>query len=896
MNTYLLIRASDHVIMGIGWTGMTVSVDAAGQAILTANEGATLVATFAPQHLAEETSAPDTAAPLNPPSGAGGGTVPVWRAVLSGPSRVAVSVTLGVQIPLTVAGILRALADGEVSTAGPDGTRLEIPARLFVAPVDGALECAHLVDPGTRDGVTGIWRTRIRDPLRPTIGLRAVDHLSAEPPFEIPLISVQRERVAAESGTKAARLTRLELSTIGGTLDVTGLWDSAAWDHHCVLGRDMVVRFQMAGALYPLGHRARLDDVTTRDFDATAGGAAVLRTTRVLTITEPVREQAPDGPERREFPFHRVEILQTTYTDLDRTVRPEQFPPGSGRSTHHWLKSSDGNKIEFAVRAITSTGTVNFKLPLVFVFDLRPQFDSLNDAALTATLATFYGSTSVALPGVAIDLVGAPARTAGDVHEVHGLTIAGVNSPPGMTDGYRPRCAALSVAIPALRTLLGTDAPKSMRFAKTFLSSGSASDILLALADDTINVDFTTSSDRSGGLIAPKSVANAISRSKGPVDEEFRPEKLFGDGATLLGFPLRLLLADLKAPPQITSVLTSGAAPEVTMTWTGVTLKSQVKGFETNAATLLDLDIKQGPAGSTTRCKISKFTLAFPPERSVLRLSLESLEYLQTEGQPPNLTLTGPALSFDGDLKFIDDLKSVMSSFGTAGKLVKISPSAISVGYSLTALPITSGAFVLRNIAFNIGINVPFQGPPSITLGFSSRAVPFQLSVLMFGGTGYAQIALNKHGIETFEAALEFGALVAIDFLIARGEVHALGGVRFELLADRTVNVTGYLRIGGSVDVLGLVSVSIELIIALSYRSATNALVGRATLVIVVDLTLWSDSMEIDSGEWYFAGSRSRRRLDDATGFDRWKSYRKAFIATTQRNTGVAKFAYEADA
>ena len=904
MNTYLLIRASDHIVLGIGWTRMTTSVDAEGRAILTANENATLVATFAPQHVAEETSSPRTEAPLNPPSAAEGGTVPAWQAVLSGPSRLTVTVAPGVKIPLTVAGILKALADGDVSTTGPDGTRLEIPARLFITPVDGtgALECTHLVDPGTRDGVTGMWRTRIRNSSASAMGLRAVDYLRGDPTFRIPLTSAQRKIVVDQSGEKAAQLTRLELSTIGGTLDVASPWINAEWDHHCVLGRDMAVRFQMSGALYPLGHRAKLLEYTIRDFDAdrTAGGAAVLRTVRVLTITEPVRDQSPDGRVRREFPFHRVEILQSTYTDLDITTTPETFTVGGTTfGTHHWLRDGNGRNISFAVRATTSTGTVDFALPLVFVIDHRPRFDSLSDAALTRKLKSFYGSTPVQLPGIAIDLVGATTRLAGDVHEVHGITIAGVEIAPGLTDGYRPRCAALSVAIPALRTLLGTGAPQLMKFAERFVSGGS-DDIPLVLADRAraIEIDFTKSSDRSGGLVAPRSAANAISRSMGPVDETFRPDKLFGPEATLLGFPLRALLADLRAPPQITSALTNGASPEVTMNWNDVRLNpvNPCPGFETTAATRLDLKVRQGPTASKTECTISNFTLAFPPTRSVLRLSLESVEYHQTDGQPPDLTMTGPALAFDGDLKFIDDLKKVMDAFGAAGKFVDISPSAISVRYRLMAPPIASGAFVLSNIAFNVGIRVPFQGAPSISLGFSSRALPFQLSVLMFGGTGYAEIALSQRGIETFEAALEFGALVAINFVIARAEVHALGGVRFELQADRSVIITGYLRIGGSVDVLGLVSVSIELIIALSYRSASNALVGRATLVIVIDLTLWSDSMEIDSGEWYFAGSGPRRRLDDATAFKRWQRYRNAFIDELPGDRPAVKLAYEADA
>ena len=75
---------------------------------------------------------------------------------------------------------------------------------------------------------------------------------------------------------------------------------------------------------------------------------------------------------------------------------------------------------------------------------------------------------------------------------------------------------------------------------------------------------------------------------------------------------------------------------------------------------------------------------------------------------------------------------------------------------------------------------------------------------MMFGGGGYVELALDRDGLKRFEASLEFGAFVAVDFVIASGEVHALGGVRFVLERDGAVTVTGYLRIGGSVEVLGL--------------------------------------------------------------------------------------------
>jgi hypothetical protein len=60
---------------------------------------------------------------------------------------------------------------------------------------------------------------------------------------------------------------------------------------------------------------------------------------------------------------------------------------------------------------------------------------------------------------------------------------------------------------------------------------------------------------------------------------------------------------------------------------------------------------------------------------------------------------------------------------------------------------------------------------------------------------------------------------------------------------------------------LGLVSVSVEMVLALGYQSHGNKLVGRATLVIEIDLTIYSDSLEIDSGEWTIAGGEERGAL-----------------------------------
>jgi hypothetical protein len=714
---------------------------------------------------------------------------------------------------------------------------------------------------------------------------------------------------------RPARLNRLELSALGGTLDAAGVFPNFEWEHRTVLGRDMHVRTLFLGAMYPLGHPAVFQELTDRAYDAgpSAGGAAVLRTTRVLTILEPVRHPPADGPVRRAFPMGDVTITRTVFTNL---ISPDT----AGDSAHGWQKftfpvigeqptyfmpsviGNDGKPtpLLFPVACATNAGEVKLDIPLVFVADLRPGADSLGNPGLADKLAGFYGEAPVNIPPTDIDLVGAPltegpeAVERADVHEVHGLTVAGYDRSLGLADGYRARLSQLEIALPALRSLQNADPRKQVTFAKNYLANGPAEDVLLDMTEH-LPIDFSKAADRSGGLLAPSYVTNAISRQFGPIDARSLPNPLTGnidpqslfptDDATLLGFPLRSLLTELKAPPQITSIPLPdpGAAPKIQMRWENVKLTSSGP-FQAKSTTALTLTITTDPTSSRTDCVVTDFTLQLPPgPQAVLELSFGKLSFSQQGGKAPTLTVDGVDARFIGDLALIETLKKAVD-LGDAGKFIDVTPKGIVVHYSVPAPPITSGVFVMRNITFTARIVVPFDGAPlSISLSFAARANPFQLAVMMFGGTGYMELELDRRGIQRFEAALEFGAFVAVDFVVASGEVHALGGVRF-VLERGEVTITGYLRIGGSVDILGLISVSIELCLALAYRSSDKALVGRATLVIEIDLTLWSDSVELDSGEWKFAGGGGGEEgpaltaaATAATGIELWKLYRGAF-------------------
>ncbi len=906
----LFIRADDHLILGVRWSGFAVAGSGVS-AHLTAGAQARLVLVLPPQHVGEESSPPGSAAPAQLPAGGGGTAVPVWSAMLSASTRLVFAVAAGVQIPLTAEGVLAAAIDNPLlvpaGAPGPEDTAIELPWRLVIAPRGSSgTVCRHLTQPFSAES-SGLWRTRIVDPHGAGLTLRVADQATAgaaDPTFKpgnaLPLARGDRLRLFSETASQPAQLSRLELSALGGTLDAKGVFRNFEWEHRADLGRDMHVRTLASGVLYPLGHRAEFVKATERIYDPAAGGAAVLRTVRVLTILEPVRHAPGDGPIRRAFPLGDVEITRSVFRDLSEAVQLTTSLPGVGTvGTHFWPTTLSGARVLFPVACTTSSGVVRMELPLLFVFDLRPTTDSLSSPVLAERLTREYGETEVKIAPVTIDLTGpvaadaAGARTDAAFHEVRKLKIGGASVGEGLdlTKGYRAKLTELEIGLPALRALRGEDPRARVAFAKKYLQNG-AEDVLLEMPTDAVSIDFSKAADRSGGLLAPKYLTNAISRSMGPIDKLSLPDpstgfidpaKLFpSDSATLLGFPLKSLLTQLELPPQITVTPTPGQAPEVRMQWKGIKLTSTGSFKAKPNVTKLDLTIVAAPDKAETTCVVNDFTLELPPgPKAVLRLSFASMKFSQKSGKSPHLDLSGVKVEFAGDLTLLKDLARACD-LGAAGKLIDVNPSSLSVHYSLPVPSITTGAFTMRNMIFTAGIEVPFDGRPiSILLGFSSRLSPFQLGIMMFGGGGYIELALDKRGLRRFEASLEFGAFLAVDFVVARGEVHALGGVRFVLEQSGAVTVSGSLRVGGSLSILGLISVSIELCLSMTYQSESNALVGRATLVVEVDLTLWSDSVELDSGEWVLAGGTDRhpvrREVPAFDGLSQWRAYRAAF-------------------
>ena len=163
--------------------------------------------------------------------------------------------------------------------------------------------------------------------------------------------------------------------------------------------------------------------------------------------------------------------------------------------------------------------------------------------------------------------------------------------------------------------------------------------------------------------------------------------------------------------------------------------------------------------------------------------------------------------------------------------------------------------FSLENISLGADARVPFLGD-AMTVGFHfcSKDAPFRLTVMCVGGGGWLGLRASPKGLVLLELGLEACASLSIDLGVASGSVSISVGVYLRLEADKGL-LTAYFRIRGEVDVLGLISASITLELSLTYHFDTGKLIGRASLVVEVEVLFFSASVEI-TVERKLAGSK----------------------------------------
>jgi hypothetical protein len=251
-----------------------------------------------------------------------------------------------------------------------------------------------------------------------------------------------------------------------------------------------------------------------------------------------------------------------------------------------------------------------------------------------------------------------------------------------------------------------------------------------------------------------------------------------------------------------------------------------------------------GGASTEIHGTLSNIALSF---LDVVIITFTRIEFRSETGQNLVFDITPGSFTFTGDLRFLRDLATILKDStapdGKGGPDIAITRDGVSAGTVLAVPDFTLGVLSLRNLSFSSTVNLYFSDKPfDVRFALSSRERPFLVSYAIFGGGGHFALTADTGEKIDVEAAVEFGASASIDLFVAEGTVEIMVGVLFAK-RDKKIELGGYIRIFGCLEILGIVSISVEFYLSLTYVDPVAR--GRAELTVSVRVLGFSKSVTL---------------------------------------------------
>jgi hypothetical protein len=261
---------------------------------------------------------------------------------------------------------------------------------------------------------------------------------------------------------------------------------------------------------------------------------------------------------------------------------------------------------------------------------------------------------------------------------------------------------------------------------------------------------------------------------------------------------------------------------------------------------------------------LTDFQIVLIPKTTFLTITFRQLLVKSDGFNKPQVSVVIEDVAFGQSLEFVQKLAELLSPGN--GFQIGVTPKGIEAGYALGIPAFSIGVFNLADLSIGIGLILPFtEGALNLALNVSERHRPCLLSVGIFGGTAFFRIVVEPQGklgggsVKEIEAALEFGAVAAVTLGPASGRLYAFGGIYYSRTGE-SVTFVGYVRAGGCLDVLGLISASVEFYLALQYIPSENTARGIASVTVHVKIIFVINVRVTLTYEKRFAGSSSSQR------------------------------------
>lgn len=720
-----------------------------------------------------------------------------------------------------------------------------------------------------------------------------------------------------------------------------------AWRHIATMGRDHYVRIVRSGFLFPIGHAASLIKVSERKFRTIGAGTRSNPKRRVAYMFQRYfiivrqREVVYGGKfqdaEGRAFPFSRLRAT----TLITPTLNQPTGVAGFG-ATMAFVPKVDGAPFLFqTVGTDRALRSVDLAAPAVFVDGEI----ATKASAEMKTLRDWYNGVSPGGLGVTsstrvVQVRGQKVATStptdlaapGDTDlEVHRMTL-GAEAPGSGTDaqldaakqpGYFPTMAEAQIRLAAAEIALGGGLGGSLPVVvldPAWVENGFGAgpgEVFVRLKDQgnpkLLDFGGSANGDRAGGVITPNLGITALSRKTGTIGGDpdefqtgtFNPADFFGSlDATLLGdITLEQVIVALGGPGQppfdlagdkVVKLITR-ELPNATVTelrWSpdlqdvGSLFVAELEGTAATLDLTATITTPRGdPSGSTSVVvgDLQHFTVALLDGAKFLEVRFDRLRFQAETGKKTDVDVEIREVVFAGALEFVNDLKDYLT-YSSGGFSIELQPTQLQAGFELPLPSITLGIFALQNLTFAAGTTIPFTGKPiRFRFGFNTVDNPFLVSVMIFGGGGFFELAIGADGVESFQASLEFGVVAVLDFGVASGSISVTAGIYLAIGVENApdnpegeAELTGFIKLKGEVEVLGIISLGIFMKASFTYiPKPVNKAIVKAVIIVEVDVWPFSGEVEIEY-EKKFGGS-SDPTFGQSLSEQQWIEYTAAF-------------------
>ena len=222
---------------------------------------------------------------------------------------------------------------------------------------------------------------------------------------------------------------------------------------------------------------------------------------------------------------------------------------------------------------------------------------------------------------------------------------------------------------------------------------------------------------------------------------------------------------------------------------------------------------------------VGNFTIGFA---GLVSVAVRELQLTQRSGHKPEVSfaLAGGAdnpLRLLDKIDFLQPLLDVAHTLLGAAPAVDLAGGVVKIGYAAALPALSIGVFSLENIRIGVGLAIPLGGDPvAFDFNFGEKDHHFLVTVAFIGGGGFFAIEVDADGPRSIELAVEVAASVALDLGVASGSAHVAVGVYLHFVPGGTV-ITGFVRAGGELTVLAVLSLHVELYLGLTYESNAGA-------------------------------------------------------------------------